>query len=351
MQRARDPLPMKDHIPLRVSVCAKSDLGRTREHNEDTFLVADLSRGTTELSERGTMEVGPRGLLFMVADGMGGAAAGELASAMAAQIVFEHLKNHWPACPDCSGDEFINQLQAAVEKANAGIFGYAKEHPEARGMGTTATVAGVLGSRLYLIQVGDSRAYLTRGQETAQLTKDQSLMQRLIDVGELTEEQAARSERRNIILQALGPEERIRADVTYQDLARGDTLLLCSDGLTGQVTREEIGQAVVAEPDLATLCSRLIDLANGRGGPDNITVVAARFDGAGLPDAAPPGDLGYHTYPLGQSSEEAPAPPPKAATPPAPAPRSGGPLTIAAIGVAALLGMLALYLLLTRVCC
>lgn len=332
---------------IQFTACAKSDLGRTRDHNEDTFLVADLSAGTTDFLRDGIARIGPRGTLFMVADGMGGAAAGELASAMAAQTVFEHLTTQWRTADDQSGDEFIRQMKHAVELANAKIYDYAREHPESRGMGTTATVVGVLGTRLYLLQVGDSRAYLTRGQEAVQLTKDQSLMQRLIDAGELTEEQAAQSERRNIILQALGPDPKIRADVTYQDLARGDTLLLCSDGLTGQVKREEIGNLVATESDLDRLCDRLIDLANSRGGPDNITVVAARFDGPGLPEPVGLSDLGYHAYPVDPTSEEVAVPPPPE-PPPAPAPRSGRPATIAVIGVGALLGLLVLYLLLTR---
>src|SRR5256712_5608228 len=133
-------------------------------------------------------------------------------------------------------------------------------------MGTTATVVGVFGARLYLAQVGDSRAYLVRRGEAVQLTKDQSLMQRLVDAGELTEEEAEQSERRNIILQALGPDPRVRVDLTHQVLRRGDTLILCSDGLSGSVKREEFAQVAAEQKDLPSLCSRLIDLANERGG-------------------------------------------------------------------------------------
>ena len=182
-----------------VQVSAQTDVGRTREHNEDTFLIADLTDGTTDFLDAGAASIGPRGSLFLVADGMGGAAAGEIASAMAAETIFQHLRSTWTTGETDSPDDFTVQLREAVEVANAGIHQYATEHPESRGMGTTATVVGVVGGRLHLAQVGDSRAYLVRQGLAVQLTKDQSLIQRLIDAGELTEEQAAQSERRRRI--------------------------------------------------------------------------------------------------------------------------------------------------------
>jgi PPM family protein phosphatase len=183
-----------------------------------------------------------------------------------------------------------------VELANNRLYTYAREHPEVRGMGTTVTAAGVFGSDLYLTQIGDSRAYLIRGSEAIQLTKDQSLMQRLVDAGELTEDEAEQSERRNIILQALGPDPRVKVDLTHQSIRRGDVLILCSDGLSGLVRREEFATLARQHNDPSKLCSALIDLANARGGPDNITVVTARFDGNGLlePDGAE--GVGYRAY-------------------------------------------------------
>ena len=165
-------------------------------------------------------------------------------------------------------------------------------------MGTTTTAAGVLGERCYVTQVGDSRAYLVRHGQAHQLTKDQSLMQRLVEAGELTEEEAAQSERRNIILQALGPDPRVKVDLTHQDVRKGDVLVLCSDGLSGQVKNEEIAQIVSAAPDVRTACERLIGLANERGGPDNITVVLARFDGDGLRPAGAGEPVGHQVFPL-----------------------------------------------------
>src|SRR5215210_8289479 len=284
---------------VRVSVFGKTDLGRTREHNEDTFLVADLSTGNASLQpEVRNHEIGPRGSLFMVADGMGGAAAGELASAMAADLIHRHMATAWATDTTNTADRFAFRMKEAVELANTQIYAYAREHPEVRGMGTTVTAAGIFGSDLYLAQIGDSRAYLIRGSEAIQLTKDQSLMQRLVDAGELNEDEAEQSERRNIILQALGPDPRVKVDLTHQSVRQGDTLIVCSDGLSGVVRREEFAELARDHADLPALCSALIDLANGRGGPDNITVVTARFEGEGLPEPGGEDGVGYQSYNL-----------------------------------------------------
>jgi PPM family protein phosphatase len=337
-------------LPVQVSVFGKTDLGRSREHNEDTFLVADLSTGNASLHpEVRQHKVGPRGSLFMVADGMGGAAAGELASAMAADLIYHHLATAWVSDDDASADRFAYRMKEAVELANQKIYGYAREHPEVRGMGTTVTAAGVNGQDLYLAQIGDSRAYLVRNGEAIQLTKDQSLMQRLVDAGELTEEEAEQSERRNIILQALGPDPRVKVDLTRQTLRRGDTLIICSDGLSGLVKREEFPAIVADHPELADLCSALIDLANERGGPDNITVVTARFDGDGLPEPSASEGVGYAVYHLAAGDDEeltttVPSPVAVPATP-APPPSLAGPRTRAVLLMAAVLCLVAALLL------
>ena len=285
--------------PIKVEVFAKTDLGKTRDHNEDRFLVADLSRREASLLPAvRTHEVGERGSLFVVADGMGGAAAGELASQMATDTIYQQMVRVWGAEPETTPQRFAFRLKEAMEVANQHIHGYAASHPEVRGMGTTTTAVGLLGDHFFLTQVGDSRAYLIRNGAAVQLTKDQSLMQRLVEAGELTEEEAARSERRNIILQALGPDARVKVDLTHQEVRKGDILVLCSDGLSGQVKKEEIAAVVTSERDLQVACDRLITLANERGGPDNITVVIARFDGDGLRLPGESGEMGHQVYPL-----------------------------------------------------
>jgi protein phosphatase len=287
------------HREIVVHVFGRTDVGRTREHNEDAFVVADLTTDNATLHpEVRTHISGPRGTLFMVADGMGGAAAGEIASSMAVEAVLEDMRSRWCKAPTADAEGFATALKRATEAANARIHRYASDHPENRGMGTTATVAGLLGDTLYVAQVGDSRAYVVRNGTAIQITKDQSLMQKLIEAGEITVEDAEHSDRRNIILQALGPEPTIKADLTHQMVRRGDTLILCSDGLSGLVKGNEIAAVVAAEPDLVAVCKRLIDLANSNGGPDNITVIAARFEGDGLEPAVTGDALGHRVFPL-----------------------------------------------------
>ena len=299
-----NPAPQGEVI---VHVFGRTDVGRTREHNEDAFVVADLSTDNATLQpEVRQHRVGPKGSLFMVADGMGGAAAGEIASAMAVDIVIGELRTAWikPQPQNAAtADAFVRALKQATKSANQQINAYAANHAEYRGMGTTATIAGLLGDTLYLAQVGDSRAYLVRNGEARQITKDQSLMQKLIEAGELTEEEAAQSERRNIILQALGPEATVKVDLTHQQVRRGDTLVLCSDGLSGQVSKDEIAAVVARESDLTAACKALIDRANANGGPDNITVIIARFEGAGLLEANGDDAVGHRVFPLPETGQ------------------------------------------------
>src|SRR5260370_20001105 len=223
---------------------------------------------------------------------MGGAAAGELASEMATETIYRQLVRGWGTGREVTAQRFADGLKEAGEVANEQIHGYAATHPEVRGMGTTTTAVGVLGDHFFLAQVGDSRAYLIRNGAAVQLTRDQSLMQRLVEAGELTEEEAARSERRNIILQALVPDARVKVDLTHQEVRKGDILALCSDGLSGQVKKDEIAAVATRERDLPAACDRLIALAHERGGPVNITGVLAPLRGHGRKPHGPTRALG-----------------------------------------------------------
>jgi protein phosphatase len=297
-----------DYGEVTVHVFGRTDVGRTREHNEDAFVVADLTTDDASLQPSVRKHrVGHKGSLFMVADGMGGAAAGEIASQMATEIVLKELRENWLTLAEPNPEAFARCLKRAAQTANQLIHSYATSHQEYRGMGTTATIAGILGDTLYLAQVGDSRGYLVRDGVARQITKDQSLMQKLIEAGELTEEEAAQSERRNIILQALGPEPVIKVDLTYQKLRRDDILVLCSDGLSGQVSKDDFARVIGEEKDLVQACRRLIDLANDAGGPDNITVIIARFDGEGLRVEGEGGgdEVGHHVFALSDSGPSA----------------------------------------------
>src|SRR5712691_131720 len=317
--------------PIKIEVFAKTDRGRTRDHNEDRFLVADLTRRAASLQPAVREHE-----------------AGVLASEMATDTIYDQMVKMWGGEREATPQRFAHRLKEAVEVANGHIHAYAKAHPEVRGMGTTTTAVGVLSDHVYVSQVGDSRAYLIRNGQAVQLTKDQSLMQRLVEAGELTEEEAAQSERRNIILQALGPDAKVKVDLTHQEVRRGDILVLCSDGLSGQVKKEEIAQIVTAALELSTACDRLIALANERGGPDNITVVIARFDGDGLrySGSGQPEDVGHQVYPLidTETSTE-PVPIYKGSRPPVPnrEARSNRTLTVVLAAVA-VLAALAWYL-------
>ena len=310
-----------------ITVCGRTHRGRVRSENQDRLLVADLAEGSgvvllVGVAERRTTDerrgsdqrpaaeerrrdssVGPlrfelteRGAVLLVADGMGGRAGGARASALAVASVGRSMADG--ASSDASApDAFVLRLRRALEDANRDIFEEASRDLSYAGMGTTATLAGIRGGVVYLAQVGDSRAYLVRGGSAARLTRDQSLLQDLIDSGVLSERDA-QSAPGNKILQALGVRPSVEPVLTYQELRRGDVLLLCSDGLSKVVRDEEILEAARQASDCVALCDRLIGLANDRGGPDNITVVVARLDGDGLATADRADPVGRRAFPL-----------------------------------------------------
>jgi protein phosphatase len=293
-------VPGEGHGEIRVRLFARTDVGQVREHNEDNFLVADLTR-----RQRGLMEanrqtsIGPQGAVFAVCDGMGGAAAGEIASQLAVDIVCEKMIEGLDDTAAVSRDELGRRLVRAVEAAGLRIYQEAKLDRTRRGMGTTVTAAALVDEVLFLAQVGDSRGYILRQGNLVQVTRDQSLVNQLIEAGQLTEEEAETFEHNNIILQALGTSDTVQVDLTYVDLHQGDVLLLCSDGLSGMVRFDEIREVLRASTDPLETCKTLTERANQAGGHDNITVIVVHFDGEGLkvvtPDSEP---LKYRKYTL-----------------------------------------------------
>jgi len=269
-----------DQKDIRVNLFGRTDVGQIREHNEDNFLVADLTRKSRSLMEADRNQlIGERGTVMGVCDGMGGAAAGEVASQLAVDIIYEKLaQGDVPA----NHDDLARRLVFAVEEAGIRIFNEARADRTRRGMGTTSTIAALMDSRLFLAQVGDSRAYVLRKGELVQVTRDQSLVNQLIEAGQLTEEEAETFEHNNIILQALGTAETVQVDLTYVDLLYGDTLLLCSDGLSGMIRGDEIREVLAGVDNPLEACKVLTERANLAGGHDNITVIVARFEGDGL---------------------------------------------------------------------
>ena len=269
---------------IKITAFGKTDVGLIREHNEDSFLVDDVSRGLRvgDAKEALGIPLGPKGALFLVCDGMGGAAAGEVASNMAVESIAASLEGAEPL----TRDPFARRLRRAIEDANDKIFAQSRDNQSERGMGTTCTAVALVDGTLVVGQIGDSRCYVMRGDRLAQVTKDQSLAWQLMEAGAMTPEEAKGFEHANIILQALGVQERVEVVMSQVELRRGDLVLVSSDGLHGPVTDEEIVQVLKEERDVRKACERLVGRALEREGPDNVTVVLARFDGPALPEAA-----------------------------------------------------------------
>lgn len=281
---------------IKVRVFGRTDVGQIREHNEDNFLVADLTRKTRSLMEGDREQlVGERGTLLGVCDGMGGAAAGEVASQLAVDIIYEKLVQ---GDSPLHHDDLARRLVQSVEEAGIRIFNEARADRTRRGMGTTSTIAALVDGRLFVAQVGDSRAYILRGDKFVQVSRDQSLVNQLIEAGQLTEEEAETFEHNNIILQALGTAETVQVDLTYVDLCKGDRLLVCSDGLSGMIRGDEMREILLTHRESFDACRELVDRANRAGGHDNITVIVAEFDGPELLPPRPDQLVSYQKYAL-----------------------------------------------------
>jgi serine/threonine protein phosphatase PrpC len=254
-------------VRVRIASGGVTDVGRVRANNEDCFqIVAPLN-------------------LFVLSDGMGGEAHGEIASAMAVETVVKHcLEADANPAAEVIGEVQPNwsartkHLATAVRLANANIFKSAEENPDQHGMGATLTAVWIDGAKLSVAHVGDSRAYLLRGGSLLQLTRDHSLVAEQVRRGILTAAEAEESDMQSVLLRALGAQAEIEVDAEEHTLFPRDVLLLCSDGLTRMVTEPEIAGTLQAETDPARAAEKLIALANERGGPDNITVVIVRLE-------------------------------------------------------------------------
>jgi serine/threonine protein phosphatase PrpC len=263
---------------ITVRAACATDVGNVRPHNEDAFLVADLTAGRN--ADPGSVSeyvVGPQGVLLAVSDGMGGALAGEVASALVIDSLRDALDE--PA----AGAHVGAAIKVAAEEANRRVWGAAQESSR-KGMGATLTAVLVHNGLGHLAQVGDSRAYLLRRHQMRQVTKDQSYVAVLVESGAMTREEAEASPYKNVILQAMGTKPQVQVAFGRVELRRGDVFLICSDGLWGKVSDDEMRQAVRASGGLVEACDRLVALAKEHGGDDNITVVLAEVSGDGVPE-------------------------------------------------------------------
>ncbi|HVQ55549.1 MAG TPA: protein phosphatase 2C domain-containing protein [Pyrinomonadaceae bacterium] len=282
-----------------VEVHATSHVGRVRRGNEDNYLLLSVSRSRAWTSaqsdgefviESQNFDVDDNGVVLAVSDGMGGALAGEVASKLAVESVCERLLNEdteETLTPEAYEYDLISKLYNATLYANHLVHQQGRTDPQFQGMGATFTGLGVTSRGVDIIQVGDSRAYLIRDGRIYQVTKDQSLVQQLIDAQQISAEEAETHTLKNVILQALGAQNEIYPVSARLAPNRGDVVLLCSDGLSNKVQAAEMQRIVVDNIDsLEMACAELVTEANENGGEDNITVVIAKLTGDELPEPA-----------------------------------------------------------------
>jgi serine/threonine protein phosphatase PrpC len=251
---------------VKVHAAARTDLGLVRQNNEDNYYIDET--------------IG----LFIVADGMGGHASGEIASKMTVDIIRDCFKGSGKDKPFQTGpyqndfSDSTNRLASSIRLANMAVCEASGNRPELSGMGTTIAAVQVDGNRLSIAHVGDSRVYLIRAGNIEQLTDDHSLVYEQVKRDLITKEEASRSDMKNILTRALGISNDVEVDLAEMTLAVNDILLLCSDGLSGMLDDEAILSVVMTTDDPAAACEKLIAMANANGGKDNITVVIARTE-------------------------------------------------------------------------
>ena len=280
-----------------VEIHAVSHIGRVRKGNEDNYLLLDIAREKAWTSsqadgefviESQTFEINGNGSVMAVSDGMGGALAGEVASTMAVETVSEKLldaPSDKTLTPEEHDHYLISRLYDATVFANYLIHTQGRTDPQFQGMGATFTGICVTPESADIIQVGDSRAYLVRKGRIYQVTKDQSLVQQLIDAQQISAEEAETHTLKNVILQALGAQNEIYPVSARVAPCKGDVFLLCSDGLSNKMSATEMQQIVLDNIDnLDKACAELVKLANANGGEDNITVILSKFIGDDLPE-------------------------------------------------------------------
>lgn len=254
----------------RVLVAGETNVGMKRTHNEDNFDLIDEER------------------LFVVADGMGGHASGEVASKLAIETMREFFRSTsqdpeatWPYKMDKARGYEENRLITGIKLANLRIHEHQHKEPKLRGMGTTVVGILVIDDGVLIAHVGDSRVYRLREGKLSLMTDDHSLLNDYIKMKRLTEEEIANFPHKNVIVRALGMKETVKVDTRLDIPQPGDVYILCSDGLSGPVTDEEIREIAASKTDLKAAASALIDRANQNGGPDNVTVVMLKWIGAG----------------------------------------------------------------------
>ncbi len=275
----------------RADVFGLTDVGRVRDVNEDQFLIASLSKAmqvhhTSLAVEEQTRLIGPyEGRLLVVADGMGGHAAGERASRIAVDRLTAYVLNTLPwfyRLQHDADEHLLDDLKGGLEAAQRAILAESERVPARRGMGTTLTVAYLVWPRMYVIHVGDSRLYVLRRGRLRRITQDHTVAQKMADQGVLDDPETSRWS--HVLWNVVGGgSEALSPEVHRVDLVPGDTVLLCSDGLTRHVADEDVAAMLGLDEPSESICHRLVDAANAGGGRDNVTVIVARFQAAAPP--------------------------------------------------------------------
>ena len=273
--QAQDETLTVTPMPLRLRIAARTDQGQVRRNNQDSIYTGSVK-----------LHGGRTARLALVADGMGGAKAGEQASRIAAEVTQTQIQHDVDGSSPPDDTAWQNVLRKAAIAANSRVYAESRADVERKGMGTTLTIALIVGDRLHVASVGDSRAYLLNSQgvtadgaTTAQLTSDHSLVARLVDIGQITPEQARTHPQRNLLYRSIGTDPTVEVDALSEQLEPGDVVLLCSDGLFNHVRDEEIARIALEQADPDRACEQLVSLANQRGGRDNISVVIVRVEG------------------------------------------------------------------------
>ena len=271
---------------MKPIIAAKTDVGRVRQGNEDSYLVEEP--------------------IFAVADGMGGHIAGDIASATAVEVIMDNIHDQKPAG--------TQELAEIVRRANAAIWEKAQNDSNLKGMGTTCTLLMLDGEELHIAHVGDSRAYLYRAGELSQLTEDHTLVSRMVREGRLQPEEAERHPQRSIITRALGVDSDVEVDELSMGIEEGDRYLICSDGLTSMIDTDSVRDVLQNTPDPNAAVEQLVDRANEAGGEDNVTVVLVDIasDDAAMPTPIAPEPTGSQSYSPRETTEPDAAPRPPA---------------------------------------
>lgn len=243
-----------------MEIGVKTDVGIVRDNNQDAYYVSSNKDYP----------------LFIIADGMGGHKAGEIASEMAIEIISKNLSNHLISS-SVADEDIKDRIQDSISEANNKIYKKSMEDEKYSGMGTTVTLAFIADDKIFIGHVGDSRAYLLRNSILSQITEDHSLVEELIRNGSISKEEARYHPQRNIITRAVGTSMAIKADVIVESICKNDILLLCTDGLTNMVDDNQIKDFLINSEDIQKSCEELVKLSNNKGGFDNITVLAVKF--------------------------------------------------------------------------